>query len=77
MAHSNKISNSLTAPMPGIIIEIDCKVGDKVKMGQELVILEAMKMQNPLPAPADGEVKAIHVNVRDAVKTGQVLIDIG
>jgi biotin carboxyl carrier protein len=70
-------AGSVTAPMPGIIVEVTCKVGDKVKAGQEVVTLEAMKMQNPLPAPIDGEVKSIHVKSGDSVAVGQVLVDIG
>jgi biotin carboxyl carrier protein len=63
--------------MPGLIVEVSCTVGDKVKSGQQVVILEAMKMQNPLNAPMDGEVKAIYVKAGDSVAVGQVLVDIG
>jgi pyruvate carboxylase subunit B len=71
------VSGSITAPMPGIIVEVTCALGDKVAAGQQLIVLEAMKMQNPLAAPVDGEVKAIYVNAGDSVAVGQVLIDIG
>jgi len=70
-------AGSITAPMPGLIVEVTCNVGDKVKAGQQVVILEAMKMQNPLNAPMDGEVKAIFVKQGDSVAVGQVLVDIG
>jgi len=70
-------AGSITAPMPGLIVEVTCKAGDKVKAGQQVVILEAMKMQNPLNAPIDGEVKNIYVKAGDSVAVGQVLIDIG
>ncbi|HET6461716.1 MAG TPA: pyruvate carboxylase subunit B [Syntrophales bacterium] len=70
-------AGSITAPMPGLIVDVTCKVGDKVKAGQQVVILEAMKMQNPLTAPVDGEVKSIHVKSGDSVAVGQVLVDIG
>lgn len=70
-------AGSVTAPMPGLIVDVTCKLGDKVKAGQPVVILEAMKMQNPLPAPVDGEVKSIHVKSGDSVAVGQVLVDIG
>jgi len=63
--------------MPGLIVEVTCVVGDKVKSGQQVVILEAMKMQNPLNSPIDGEVKSIFVKAGDSVAVGQVLIDIG
>jgi len=68
---------SVTAPLPGIIVEVKCNVGDKVKAGEPVVVLEAMKMQNPLPAPIDGEVKGIYVKSGDAVPVGQVLVDVG
>jgi len=74
---ANAGAGSVSAPLPGIIVEVTCKVGDKVKAGQQVVVLEAMKMQNPLPAPIDGEVKSIHVKSGDAVAVGQVLVDIG
>jgi pyruvate carboxylase subunit B len=70
-------AGSVAAPMPGLIVDVTCKVGDKVKAGQQVVILEAMKMQNPLPSPIDGEVKTIYVKSGDSVAVGQVLIDIG
>jgi pyruvate/oxaloacetate carboxyltransferase/biotin carboxyl carrier protein len=70
-------AGSVTAPMPGLIVDVTCKLGDKVKAGQPVVILEAMKMQNPLPSPIDGEVKSIHVKSGDSVAVGQVLVDIG
>ena len=63
--------------MPGLIVDVICKVGDKVKAGQPVVILEAMKMQNPLPSPIDGEVKSIYVKSGDSVAVQQVLVDIG
>jgi pyruvate carboxylase subunit B len=70
-------AGSITAPMPGLIVDVTCKAGDKVKAGQQVVVLEAMKMQNPLNAPIDGEVKNIYVKAGDSVAVGQVLIDIG
>jgi len=70
-------AGSIAAPMPGLIVEVTCKAGDKVKAGQQVVILEAMKMQNPLNAPIDGEVKNVYVKAGDSVAVGQVLVDIG
>jgi pyruvate carboxylase subunit B len=66
-------AGAVTAPMPGMIVEFKCKVGDKLKAGDVVVVLEAMKMQNPLPAPIGGEVKSIHVKAGDSVGVGQVL----
>ena len=53
--------------IPGTIADINVKVGKKVKEGEVLLLLEAMKMQNQVLAPFDGKVKAIHV------KTGQIV----
>ncbi len=70
-------AGAITAPMPGLIIEVPVNVGDKVKSGQVVVILEAMKMQNPLNAPMDGEVKGVFVKAGDSVAVNQVLVEIG
>jgi biotin carboxyl carrier protein len=70
-------AGAIAAPMPGLIVEVTCSVGDKVKAGQQVVVLEAMKMQNPLSSLIDGEVKGIFVKAGDSVAVGQVLVDIG
>ena len=70
-------SGSVTAPMPGTIIDITVKEGDTVKAGQVCVILEAMKMENELPAPCDGVVKSVHVTKGASVNTEEVLVVIG
>jgi biotin carboxyl carrier protein len=64
----------IAAPMPGMIVEIKCDVGDTVAAGDEVLILEAMKMQNPLTSPIEGTVKAINVKAGDSVESGDVLI---
>jgi biotin carboxyl carrier protein len=69
-------TEEVSAPMPGMIIEVKCNVGDKVNEGDVVVILEAMKMQNPLCSPVNGQVAAIHVKSGDSVAVGQVLIEI-
>ncbi|OYT58568.1 acetyl-CoA carboxylase biotin carboxyl carrier protein subunit [Euryarchaeota archaeon ex4484_178] len=68
---------AVTAPMPGKILDIKVKVGDSVKSGDVLVILEAMKMENEIVAPKDGTVKDVQVNVGDNVDRGAVLVVIG
>jgi len=65
---------TITSPMPGTILDVKVNVGDKVKFGQTLAILEAMKMENDIPATADGEVAEIKVKKGDAVETDSVLI---
>ncbi len=64
----------LSAPMPGKIIKIGAKAGDKVRRGAVLVILEAMKMEHSITAPADGMVEAVHFRVGDLVKEGAALL---
>ncbi|MBU2647099.1 acetyl-CoA carboxylase biotin carboxyl carrier protein subunit [bacterium] len=69
--------DSVTAPIPGSILEILVKVGDSVETGQTVVKMEAMKMENDINAATSGTVKAIHVSIGDAVSQGQALVDIG
>ncbi len=70
----NKV-NAIKAPMPGLIINLKVKVGDEVKTGDQLLILEAMKMENILKSPGDGKVKLVKVEKGNSVEKGQVLIE--
>jgi len=70
----NKVNN-IKAPMPGLIIDLKIKVGDTVKQGDPLLILEAMKMENILKSPGDGIVKTLKVKKGDSVEKGQVLVE--
>jgi biotin carboxyl carrier protein len=67
--------NHIKAPMPGLIIELKVKVGDAVKPGDQLLILEAMKMENILKSQGDGTVKNVKVKKGDTVEKGQVLVE--
>jgi oxaloacetate decarboxylase alpha subunit/pyruvate carboxylase subunit B len=67
----------LTAPMPGMIVKYEKKVGDAISQGETVVILEAMKMENALPAPAGGTIKSINFSSGDSVAKGDVLAVIG
>ncbi len=60
--------------IPGTILEILVREGQKVQKGDELLILEAMKMQNKLKCPADGKIKKIEVKEGEKVSKGSVLI---
>ncbi len=66
-------STAVTAPMPGTILDVKVKVGDTVKRGDTLFILEAMKMENEIPAPADGVVASIDAAKGASVASGAVL----
>jgi len=68
------ISREISAPIPGVIIEIAVKSGDRVAYGQELCVLEAMKMKNSIRANRDGIIQEILVSNGDQVKHGQILI---
>ncbi len=73
-AASGKL-NTVKAPMPGLIIELKVAVGDSVKAGDQLLILEAMKMENILKSSGDGVVKSLKVKKGDIVEKNQVLIE--
>jgi pyruvate carboxylase subunit B len=60
-------------PMPGTVIRYNVKVGDKVKAGDIVVMLEAMKMENAIPAPASGVIKSINFSAGASVKKGEIL----
>jgi pyruvate carboxylase subunit B len=68
---------AITAPMPGIIIRYEVKVGDEVKANDVVVILEAMKMANAITTPVSGRVKAINFAIGDKVAGDDVLAVIG
>ena len=67
-------ASALRSPLPGIILDIFCKVGDSVKKGQKMMILEAMKMENVINSDKDGVVKEIKVNKGDSVLEGAELV---
>ncbi|WP_419176931.1 pyruvate carboxylase subunit B [Desulfosediminicola sp.] len=67
----------LTAPMPGMVVRFEKKVGDAVKKGDTIMILEAMKMENALVAPCDGSINAVNFSVGDSVVKGATLAVIG
>ena len=67
---------SITSPMPGNILAVNVAAGDKVKKGQVLMILEAMKMENEIMAPRDGKVTAVAVTKGAAVESGALLCTI-
>ena len=67
-------SGGLTAPMPGKVIAVHVAVGDKVKRGQALLVMEAMKMEHTIAAPGEGTVKELLYGVGDQVGEGAALI---
>ena len=71
-ADDSVAQGGLEAPMPGRVTRVAVAVGDAVKRGQELIVVEAMKMENALVAPGDGVVKSLAVKVGDMVAPGPV-----
>ena len=63
----------VNAPMPGTILSVNVKVGDAVKKGQVLVVLEAMKMENEIMSPVDGTVTFVGVNQGATVESGSAI----
>nr|WP_299069548.1 acetyl-CoA carboxylase biotin carboxyl carrier protein subunit [uncultured Allomuricauda sp.] len=67
--------DSISAPMPGLILDILVKEGDEVKEDDQLLILEAMKMENMIASPRNGVIKKISVKKGEAVEKEQLLIE--
>lgn len=67
---------AVIAPIPGAILEIKVRQGDKVSAGQPVLKMEAMKMENEISAPVSGIISNINVNVGDSVGQGQELMSI-
>lgn len=72
---SSKKVDKITAPMPGLILEINVNIGDEVKENDPLLILEAMKMENVLTSPREGIIKSIAVVKGAAVDKNQLLVE--
>lgn len=69
-------AKSVVSPLPGSVVKVVANVGDSVKRGQAVMIVESMKMENNIPAPRDGKVTAIHVAAGNSVMQGDALFDI-
>lgn len=69
-------TGELRSAMPGKVVKVLGRVGDSVKAGQALLVIEAMKMENELRAPGSGKITAIGVSEGQAVDAGQILVQI-
>ena len=67
----------IKSPLPGVILTIKVREGDTVKIGDRLLVLEAMKMENNIDSDKEGIVKSIKVRTGDSVLEGDVLVEIG
>lgn len=67
-------SGAVKSPLPGVILSLNVKVGDTVKVGQRLLVLEAMKMENNIDSDKEGRIAAVKVNQGDSVMEGDILV---
>ena len=67
---------TLTSPLPGTVLDVFVKPGDAVKVGQRLLLLEAMKMENNIDADRDGKIQEVKVQKGDTVMEGAILVTI-
>lgn len=70
-------ATTVKSPLPGIILDITCSVGDAVSKGHQIIVLEAMKMENAINADRDGVIKEIKVTKGETVLEGAALVIIG
>lgn len=70
-------AQTVKSPLPGTVLDVYVKVGDVVKVGQKLIMLEAMKMENIIDSDLDGTITDIKARTGDAIMEGDVLITIG
>lgn len=70
---SSGAETPVVTPLPGLILRIEKKVGDVIKKGQVIMVLESMKMESPLIAPADGTISAIKVQPQQQIQSGTVV----
>jgi pyruvate carboxylase subunit B len=73
-AAEEETEKTIVAPMPGLVLKVEVEVGQTVRAGQGVVIVEAMKMENELKAPADGVVARIEVQPGQTVEKGATLV---
>ena len=67
-------AETINAPMPGNVLNVMVKAGDKVAKGDVLLVLEAMKMENEIMAPHDGTILGVHVTKGESVDSGKLLV---
>jgi pyruvate carboxylase subunit B len=70
-------AGDVTSAMPGTVVDVLVTVGQVLKAGDPVLVIEAMKMENEVPAPIKGTVKSIHVKKGDSVNPNETLVEIG
>lgn len=66
----------IVAPIPGVVLSIDVKVGDVIKVGDRLLVLEAMKMENNITSEKSGTVSSIHISKGQQVLQDELMIEL-
>jgi biotin carboxyl carrier protein len=69
-------TTKIVAPIPGVVLSIDVKVGDSLKIGDRMLVLEAMKMENNIVCEKAGTITAIKINVGQQVLQDEVMIEL-
>ncbi|MBO7195885.1 MAG: acetyl-CoA carboxylase biotin carboxyl carrier protein subunit [Clostridia bacterium] len=69
-------ANTVVAPMPGTVLDIKVSVGQAVKKGEVICVLEAMKMENDIPAPCDGVIASVNVQKGATLAANDVIVSI-
>lgn len=69
-------SNKVVAPMPGTILDVKVSLGQSVKKGDIICVLEAMKMENEIPAPCDGIIASVNVQKGSTVAANEVIVSL-
>ena len=77
LSNTNGDKKSVKAPLPGVIVALKAKVGEAVKTGQTVAVLEAMKMENDIQSEYDGVILSIEVNPGDSIMEGATIMTIG
>ena len=66
----------IVAPIPGVVLSLDVKVGDTIKVGDRLLVLEALKMENNITSEKAGTITAVNVNVGQQVLQNEIMIEL-
>lgn len=74
--NANTSNTKIVAPIPGTILSIDVKVGDTIKVGDRLLVLEAMKMENNISSEKSGTVTAVNVTIGQQVLQNEVMVEL-
>jgi len=70
------VGSGIKSPLPGVITSIAVKVGDTVKRGQKVLVMEAMKMDNEILAEKDGTISKVNVSEGQSVMEGDILVEV-